>query len=274
MEYIQCPHCLHKYGVNERMRAAVGKKIHCKLCKQLFRIVVLGVPDKPSLNTNTIETSDEKSTNRKSLLPAPKPKSPELTTTTDQRSFTAAGDEDEKPAPIKLKKRLNIQFIVLLLLLFTLSCAVIGLFIYIQFPQWLTPKAEQANSMGPLTVIKPIKLFPAGPPQPDSTAKQTAPDPVDEMAGHDKTMLEGPDKPSQVCRDSAADFWIRIHIMSTSKIDSRTYMQLMNQGLGQPAEIRNLCRDRFLTGRLTEAAKKDQLPDWISAEVNARTKAR
>jgi len=273
MEYIQCPHCLHKYGVNERMRAAVGKKIHCKQCKQLFRIVVLGAPDQP-LNTGTADTPDETSANNKSQLPTSTSQSHGLTVSADQSSFIAADDEEEKPAPIKLKKRLNIQFIVLLLLLFTLFCAVIGLFIYLKFPQWLAPKAEQSTSLEAIELIKPIKLFPAGPPEPDSAAKQKALEPVDPMAGYDKAMLEGPDKPSQVCRDSAADFWIRIHVMSTSKIDSHTYMQLMNQGLGQPAEIRNLCRDRFLTGRLTEAAKKDQLPDWISTEVNARTKVR
>jgi len=43
MEYIQCPHCEKRYGVNDKTRAAEGKATGCKACGENFEIKI--VPD-------------------------------------------------------------------------------------------------------------------------------------------------------------------------------------------------------------------------------------
>ncbi len=40
MEFIQCPHCQKQYAVNDKLRAAVGKRIRCKHCTQAFQIII------------------------------------------------------------------------------------------------------------------------------------------------------------------------------------------------------------------------------------------
>ena len=47
MEYIQCPHCQKKYGVNDKARASVGKNLRCKACQQSFVITILNTDDQP-----------------------------------------------------------------------------------------------------------------------------------------------------------------------------------------------------------------------------------
>jgi len=285
MEYIQCPHCLHKYGVNERMREAVGKKIQCKKCQQPFIIVITGRVEH-SLDTSAADKPEQDEQPEKQQgIQAEQPNSEQPTASEDQPSSVVIDDtETERLPPVQLKRRLNTQFIALILLLITLFGLAVGLIIYFQFPQWLDSKQQpdtvtSAALINPIdtspgVLVNPINLF-SGPPEPDSNVKQQKEQPpVDDSAGRDKPMLEGPDQPSQVCRDAAADFWIRIHVMSSAEIDTRTYMQLLDQGLDQPAEIRNLCHDRFLPTRLTESAMQDKTPDWISAEVEARTKTR
>jgi len=251
MEYIQCPHCLHKYGVNERIRVLAGKQIQCKQCQQPFRIAILGTPE---------SSPDSASAADKPVRNEP----------LDSKQNIQA----EQPAPVRLKKQLNTQFIILLVLLFSLFIAFIGLFIYIKFPQWLESKTQPTDTVASHQFIKPIRIFPAKPPKPVNNVTRKAQKPVDTNSGRDKTMLEGPDQASQDCRDTAAAFWIRIHVMSTSRIDTKTYMQLLDQGLNQPAQIRDLCHDRFLVARLTEAATQSQIPQWISHEVESLTKSR
>ena len=280
MEYIQCPHCLHKYGVNERMRTAVGKKICCKQCQQAFRIIILGTPDKSADSVKAESHKQERSLENKQgeLRGESKNRSAGLTAGEEQDSVPSSPDEETHGSPrVKLKKKLNTQFITFLALIFTLLCTGVGLIIYFEFPQWLAaikpgPTDTITSSKSLIKPIKPITLFPAGPPEADNAAKELPP--VDDTAGRDKTMLQGPDHPSQACRDVAANFWIRIHVMSTVNLDTRTYMKLLDQGLHQPDEIRKLCRDRFLAGRLTDAAKQDKTPEWISKEIEQRTQTR
>lgn len=279
MEYIQCPHCLHKYGVNERMRTAVGKQICCKQCQQAFRIIILGTPEKPADNIKTgpHEQGTSLGSKQGELREESKNRSSGLTAGENQGSVASSPDEESNGSPkVKLKKKLNTQFIIFLVLIVTLLCTGVGLIIYFQFPQWLAaikprPADTMTSSEMLIKPVKPINLLPAGPPEADKAAKKS---PVDDTTGRDKTMLQGPDQPSQACRDVAANFWIRIHVMSTVNLDTRTYMKLLDQGLSQPDEIRKLCRDRFLPGRLTDAAKQDKTPEWISKEIEQRTQTR
>ncbi|MDX8405548.1 MAG: hypothetical protein R8K50_05285 [Mariprofundus sp.] len=265
MEYIQCPHCLHKYGVNERMRAAVGKQIRCKQCQHAFHIIIINLPNRAADEADEqVKAAAEQPSVAKKGTDKP------LTISKDQNSFSDSPDDqgDDAP-PVLLKKKLNKQFIFSIVMVVTLTCAVILLFIYLQFPQWLDFHAQSNQSAATSPLIKPMKLFPDGPPQAKSPIKKLPP--VDDNAGRNKSMLEGPDQPSQVCRDASAAFWLRVNIMSNSRLETRTYHQLLDQGLGQPAEIRNLCRDRFLAGRLTEAAKQAKRPEWINHEIDLLT---
>ena len=57
MEYIQCSHCNKKYGINDKVRAAVGHTIACKACGEPFEIELFETPSPsmPEANQATVE---------------------------------------------------------------------------------------------------------------------------------------------------------------------------------------------------------------------------
>lgn len=49
MEYVQCPHCQKKYGVNDTVREWVGKKCRCKQCKGTMEVIIQSAqPQQPA----------------------------------------------------------------------------------------------------------------------------------------------------------------------------------------------------------------------------------
>jgi len=260
------------------MRAAIGKQIRCKKCQQVFRIVIIGHPTKTPSTTARPDTATASGNNTpETAEPAEQQKQDEVVASSEQPEFvnsdtktdTTADDNTGTP-DVRLKKRLNPQFFITIGLLIALTIAAIGLFIYLQFPQWLGLLQSADESTISTPRIKPVKLRAVGPPSAAELA--AANKPVDANAGRNKSMLEGPDQPTQVCKDIAAEYWVRIHLMATARLETRTYQQLIKQGLNQPAEIRQYCRDRFLASRLTESAKLEKRPDWIATELELLTK--
>jgi len=244
MDFIQCPHCSHKYGVNDRMRTAVGKQIRCKQCQIPFRIVILnlsgripesvpttqqessdnqqktkGLADdarQSESNCNDSDTADLKATHPNDLKPEAT-RSPEVAADAvdDTSDQTQIPDQPAKKTSVNLKRKINTGFLGKLTVTIVLSCTAIGLFIYLQYPQWLDLTSNLEQIAHPEPLLKPLHIAPVGPVAADKK-------PLSDDAGRNKTLLEGPDQPVQVCRDAAADFWMRIHLMSTALLSNET----------------------------------------------------
>ncbi|MDQ6992530.1 MAG: zinc-ribbon domain-containing protein [Mariprofundus sp.] len=263
MEYIQCPHCTKKYGVNDRMRGAVGKLIRCKSCQNTFQILIIKIADRTIPPAIEKKLPQQNPQTAKPDSPTPQPKTPDKPSLVVER----IKEESVKVPHVKLKKKLDVQFVFLIGLSMAILLIAIGMLIYFKFPQlvnsYTNTKVHQVSSPD---------SSPIGPPS--NSAKQPEPTEVEDTINRHKTMLEGPKDASKICRDVAADFWKRSHTMNADNIDIQTYTRLLNEGVEQPSEIRNLCHDRYLTGRLIESAKQDKIPPWISSEIEAHSDTR
>jgi len=177
---------------------------------------------------------------------------------------------DKEGAETAEKKRFNLHALISSLLGFILIGLSAAGYLYLYQPQLLQLQ-EQAERQAiiPQQLVNPMQLQgpqPAGAQQP----RQLEPEAPRDAASAPKSLLDGPDNPSQVCRDVAADYWLRTRMLVTTKLATDAYMQLLNMNLEQADEIRKLCRDRLQLGRLTSAAKAGQMPPWISREIRSR----
>ncbi len=66
MEYIQCTHCGKKYRANDKVRAAIGRKIKCTACQETFPIVIQQYTKKTETTSTAAET--EPVTAKKNML--------------------------------------------------------------------------------------------------------------------------------------------------------------------------------------------------------------
>jgi len=116
LEYIQCPHCQKKYGVNEKVRAASGKTIKCKACKEPFEIVIFSTPapqtteQEKDVKSETPQTTDSDtplSNDAESASSDPEEASasnaPEQAESDDEPSSKKEKKEDDSnPKPLQL----------------------------------------------------------------------------------------------------------------------------------------------------------------------------
>jgi len=271
VKYIQCQHCDKKYAASEKLSAAAGKKIRCKHCRHIFKIIIHD-------DNHAVEQDD--------LLPA---MAEENTTIAIEQETPAADDtaspdeiSDRKARPeshdepkkntAPVKKQFNIQLLISIMLAFALLTTATVAYLFFYHHELFEASKQQADKQiipGPM--IKPLNItFPKQ--QPATAPAKAAPE-TDQNHPHSqkaKSLLEGPDDPSQACRDNSADYWIRARLLATSPLDTATYMELLNQNLNQADEIRHLCKDRLLIARITEAAKSGQIPAWIKSEIHSR----
>ncbi len=154
MEYIQCPHCDKKYGVNDKIRAATGKSIRCKQCSQPFEIIIHNANADPQ------------------PAPAPQPATPApaAAPAADTSKEKAPTDDNQKnkPAAKKTKQpaKRNTQLIITIVLALLLIVAAGGGYIYLYQPQLVAkllgnqqPADKQA--IIPDQIVKPLEIMPA-----------------------------------------------------------------------------------------------------------------
>jgi len=284
LKYIQCRHCEKKYAVSEKLRLAAGKKIRCKHCSQIFEIIIQG-DDEPSgeidaiISGSAVERTEDHGGER-----------------ADDASRHVQTSQEEGAAEhseaVRKQKKLQLSISILLGTIFV--CAAIGAYLYFYQPEWLNrPENNSSPPIIPSQLVNPMQAGSSGRagvagaekkpvPAPESgkkplpvsaqlsradapTSGQTKP-----VAKKRLMMLDGPEHPSQVCKDVAAEYWLRTHVLGTTKLEFSAYMKLLNMNTDQAGEIRTLCKDKLLVGRITEAAKAEQQPAWISAELKSR----
>jgi len=274
VKYIQCQHCEKKYAANKKLCAAAGKKIRCKHCRQIFKIAIHD-------DNVAVEQED-----------LPPPMAEENTTVAIENETPAADDiaspgeiSDQEALPENnnepeqntnpVKKTVNIQLLISIVLAFALlTTATVAYLFFYQHELFEPSKKQDTKHIIPNELIKPVNIvFPQQKPVMDSEKSTLKPDQPTPRSQKAKSLLEGPDSPSQACKDSSADYWIRTRLLATSPLDTATYMELLNQNMDQADEIRRLCKGKLLIARITESAKTGQIPAWIKPEITSRNKA-
>ena len=282
MKYIQCPHCKKKYAASEKLSAAVGKKIRCKHCQQVFEIIISDdgiskdrqdIPSPPDKKNNTTDTEKplETASANKSVSNNENPE--------EEVPHDSGNDEpEEKASPAK--KKYKLQLFISIFLGIALLATITGAYLFLYHNELFHPSPQQDKKhIIPQQLVKPINITFAKHQQ-TTEPKKTAPEPTKhkpvQPAPHiskPKSLLDGPYHPSQVCKDSSAEYWFRTRIIASSKLDTTTYLELVSQNMDQANEIRRLCKDKSLLGRITESAKSGQIPPWIKTEVTSRNQS-
>jgi len=290
LEFIQCPYCQKKYGVSDKLRRATGKRINCKHCQKTFIIFIqekisqtLQHKIDEQLHAREVQQEQhiEPENIKKSAEPQKEPAS-------EQKKPAPGGKKKRRVTKKSAKKPMNIQMVILVFLGTLLIAGVSGAYLYFYNHELFERLAEQPQ-VEPESTIKPFDPFDRQV-KPDSAAtpqtslakdKPDLPEPraQEATAGVEEsskpaTPTDGPSNPSQVCRDAAADYWIRTNMIANAMLTSEAYIKLLNQGISLTDEVRTRCKERALVGRLTDSARSEEVPEWIKKEIIARTSAK
>lgn len=281
MKYIQCPHCKKKYAASEKLSAAVGKKIRCKHCQQVFEIIISDdhirkeqqeMPSPPDQENIAIDAD-------KPIEAAPANESAPPDETLGKEELPDSNNENSEENTGPEKKNYNIQLFISIFLGISLLATITGAYLFFYHNELFHPSQQQdKKDIIPQQLVKPINItFPKHKQTTDS--QKSAPEQIKHQPiqpappSKPKSLLDGPDHPSQVCKDSSADYWFRTRLLATSQLDTTTYLELLNQNLDQADEIRRLCKDNTLIGRITQSARTGQIPPWIKTEVTYRNQS-
>ena len=295
MEFIQCPYCQKKYGVSDKLRRATGKRINCKHCQKTFIIFIQekispAVQNQIDEQRHTRKVQQEQQIEPEIIEIPPEPqKEPE-----SEKKKTASGGKKKRKATKKsANKPLNMQMVILVILGTLFIAGSSGAYLYFYnhelFERLAEPPQAEPES-NPESNIKPFDPFakmvkpesedesqtsPAGNEAVQQETKQTASSPeetpVAATKDKDKAATDGPLNPSQVCRDAAADYWIRTNMIANAMLTNEAYMKLLSQGISLTDEVRTRCKERELVGRLAESARSEDVPEWIKKEIINRT---
>lgn len=195
MEFIQCPHCQKQYAANDKLRAAIGKKIRCKHCKQIFEINIPtpseatpAQPEKVVVENKHTEATISKTAEGDALLNLSTYKGEDENTFQSREpvAFEDSGiaEAKEKPAPFSLdqetadsdeetdksakkataktkpaKKTLNIQLLITIVLATVLLIAAVAAYLFLTQPGLLSavPKKTE-KSIVTEKLFKPIEI--------------------------------------------------------------------------------------------------------------------
>ncbi|NWF35577.1 zinc-ribbon domain-containing protein [Mariprofundus sp. KV] len=289
MEFIQCPYCQKKYGVSDKLRRATGKRINCKHCQKTF-IIFIQEKISQALQHKIDEQQHAKETQQKQHVEPEiieKSAEPQKEPESEQKKPATGGKKKRRVTKKSARKPMNIQMVILVILGTLLIAGASGVYLYFYNHELFERLAEQPRAE-PESDIKPFDPFdrqekpdsaaaPQTPPagseteQPQTSAPAAAS--VDEKTEPEE-ITDDPLNPSQVCRDAAADYWIRTNMIANATLTNEAYIKLLNQGISLTDEVRTRCKERALVGRLAESARSEEVPEWIKKEIIARTSAK
>jgi len=283
LEYIQCPQCEKKYTVNDKLKAATGKHIRCKHCQQAFEIVIhdgnnsepQDIASPVSIAESTVEASTPSSSNSPLTEPLKIDDQPEDTRPSNVEEQDKERNE-EQTQPAK-KKNVKLQFLISIILGLILICASLGTYLFFYNPELLnktglfnTTEQQQSTPIIPHNLVNPMTIHLSHPAQ----SKKTASPPAKQISPqHTASVPAESNQPSQVCKDASADYWLRTHLLATAKLDTNTYIKLLDMNVKQAVEIRKLCKETTVISRISEAARKGKKPPWIRVEIDSHLAA-
>jgi len=256
LEYIQCPHCLKKFGVNDQVRSASGKSIRCKSCKESFEITIFSTPSpQPSSEQSPEETADDTAKDTSEETSKKNTQLPEG----EQSANTEA--EQGQISDTHTKKH-TVQIVI---------SAVLGLFlivalaIYYQVSNSPKPITTPQEKLASQTTDRQTEESSLGK---ETDNQQEKRDPKFQSFTHDPH--QGPSNPSNECKQAATNHWFTDYMLTNGNIAGREYIHLLDESSRQTKEVRELCKDKYVASKITEAAKSGEIPTWIKAEIEAR----
>lgn len=258
LEYIQCQHCSKKYAVSEKLRSAAGRKIRCKHCQQVFEIAICS--DEPAAATASTQGDVEEVVVEPAVSSSAVDQAgSDITAEREsEEGSQAQGDSAQSDArPLPKKSRVQLMITITLTLLLIAAATVAGLYFY--QPELFRPAQKAAtDTVMPAQLVDPMLT---------NRERQTA---LQRDAGADGDQRHG-DQPSQACKDAAAEYWLRTRVLATTKLETKAYMQLLEMNLEQAEQIRQWCHDKDIVSRVAKAARAGEEPEWIAAEIRARS---
>ena len=181
-------------------------------------------------------------------------------------------------------KKIDLQLLITIILIVTLIIATIGAYFFLTKEKVNdTPAKQEIRDIIPMEIIKPLEIK-----EPPKQVKQQSSKTVEETV-QIAQIIEKKERPieppkvskkqapkpimtypkTQACKSVSASYWIRTNTLATTSMDTATYMKLLNQNLEQANEIRKLCKDKTLIGKIAKAARTDNKPEWIQQEINS-----
>ncbi|MDX8397359.1 MAG: zinc-ribbon domain-containing protein [Mariprofundaceae bacterium] len=272
MQFIQCPQCDKKYGVNDKVSAAAGKKISCKACGKSFEIVILEQPKKvnqpteesnkkaPQLSKSPIEQASttqtkptekaiEKKTSEASQFQKDITAEPQARKKRPSRKATGQAEHLRSTAPKKLSPTSILGVIIL------------AVSVYIFY-------TDRGDKIGQPFVQ-------ASPPQPTLEQKKNMPavsleqdDLEAQVESHDAVKVPSHENLSKACKEISAKQWMIDYTMVHGTPKGSEYVRLMDQSVNNTAGIRKECGDPYFVHEVLSTAMQGTPPDWLAASVN------
>jgi len=233
LEYIQCTHCSKKYGVNDKIRAAVGRDTPCKACHETFSIVLHG----GEVLAEDLSVVREGGWDPSFTMPSTEVQS--VSSKKDEGSSQAGeGEEGELAAFIKAKKNKKQQQIWMTAGLAVSALLGLAIFFFLGGePDLVTQVSNITHSA-------------------EKKAQQTLP-----------SKLEDKDKPE--CRQAAAAQWVLDARVMHGSYDAEEYIALLKRSQLQTAQVRMLCSDTQVIQHILKSATEEYKPLWFEAELKA-----
>jgi len=252
MEYIQCTHCNKKYGINDKVRAAVGRNIACKGCGESFEIVIFETP--------TPSTPQESQASATEQTPPADTKTPD---TRKSEAETQENNIQEEHAETQQtgarKRRVRIvpehkekKFFSPSMLL---GVAIIALSGYIFY--------QDRN----IDIGKPFVATEMPRPSAKVSEKVTLEQDSQEPAIKKKAFAY--EKLSEACKSIAAQQWVMDYTMMHGMPEKSEYTRMLDESVQNTAEIRKKCGSSSIVQKVLATATKGTPPKWLEKHVSA-----
>lgn len=236
MEYIQCLHCNKKYATNDKIRAAVGRKITCKACSESFEIVIFETPTASMLASNKAAVENE------TIEPSAKEtmhKQPEHKKNNKPQKKTSLKDLEKKSfSPSML-----------------LGITIIAISIYVFY-------ADRSIDIGEPFVATET-------PKPNIQATNHPTLTPEEVSLVSKPKKNVPQELSEACKAIAAQEWVMDYTMMHGVPEKSEYARMLDESVQNTAEIRKKCGGANIVREVLASATKGIPPKWLEMHVSA-----
>jgi len=236
MEYIQCSHCNKKYGVNDKIRAAAGRTIHCKSCGEPFEIELFETPSASMPQTSQPAHAKEKKSEE--VMKKDENNNPPITKKKkEKRSRESEPIEKKKFAPSMI-----------------LGVAIIALSIYVFYQ-------DRSIDIG-----QPFVATQTPRPKPSVHAPTQLREQEEVSIIESKAIAH--ENLSKACKDIAAQEWVMDYTMMHGMPEGNEYISMLDESTQNTAEIRKKCGGASIVQEVLATAKEGSPPEWLKEHVS------
>lgn len=141
-------------------------------------------------------------------------------------------------------------------------------------------EATASASPEPTEEAMPDKLIAETPSSDPAITDSTATEPSatktkasEEIASRTVTenaLAGAPENPSDACKLAATDQWFIDYMITHGSLSGSEYIRMLDESSSKTEKVRTACNDKYLSSKITDAARQDIKPEWIRTEINAR----